>query len=165
VTARALRPLAERFFEKVIPEPMSGCWLWMGAAMGFGYGSIGLGRATEGTAYAHVVSLQLHGIAIPPGAHVRHICDTPPCVNPKHLLVGTQRENNQDMARKRRNRVPHPGTQGAKQWNARLDDEKVRQIRQRLSSGANRRGLAAEFKVSKDTIGLIARGRSWRYVS
>ena len=37
--------------------------------------------------YAHRVVLEMRGVAVPPGAQVRHACHTPPCVKPDHLIV------------------------------------------------------------------------------
>jgi hypothetical protein len=35
--------------------------------------------------------------------HVLHRCDNPACFNPKHLFIGTQSDNQKDMASKGRN--------------------------------------------------------------
>lgn len=78
------------------------CWLWTGGKQGKGYGQFFLpGGKPIG---AHRYSWMLHnGAEIPPGMHVMHSCDNPPCVNPAHLRVGTNRENLQDCAAKGRN--------------------------------------------------------------
>src|SRR5574340_590014 len=79
------RSLLERFFDKVSPEALTGCWLWTGAVKELGYGVIGLGTREQGTSKAHRVSWELHNGPIPSGLNVLHSCDTPSCVNPDHL--------------------------------------------------------------------------------
>ena len=55
--------------------------------------------------YAHRIAWQLTHGAIPKGMFVLHRCDNPPCVNPAHLFIGTQRDNLRDCFAKGR----HPG--------------------------------------------------------
>lgn len=96
-------PLRERFDLSYMPEPNSGCWLWIAAAKPPGYGVIGVnGRCSS----AHRVSWQLHNGPIPRGMHVCHRCDVPACVNPDHLWLGSHRENMADMVAKGRSLKP-----------------------------------------------------------
>ena len=95
------RPLAERFIEKVEPEPNTGCFLWAGGQNGRGYGSIGKGGRERGL-LAHRVSWEItHGM-IPAGLSVLHRCDVTWCVNPAHLFLGTALDNAMDCSRKGR---------------------------------------------------------------
>lgn len=71
------------------------CWLWGGMTSRSGYG-IFHGRP------AHRASYELHKGPIPDGLLIRHTCDTPPCVNPDHLLVGTPADNARDMKERAR---------------------------------------------------------------
>lgn len=86
------RPLAGRFFEKVQMEPMSGCWLWVGATNRWGYGVFTVSRARSGQ-QAHRVSYELYGRSIPVGLVLDHKCGQRCCVNPDHLEPVTQKEN------------------------------------------------------------------------
>lgn len=95
-----------RIEESSIPEPNSGCWLWLSSVKNSGYGQIGAaspytGRRTMLSAHkaAHIV---FNG-AVPDGGVVRHICDNKLCVNPEHLTVGTQAQNLSDMRGRGRN--------------------------------------------------------------
>lgn len=93
-----IRPVLDRLFDNSIPEPNSGCWLWLAGLHSDGYGLIRDGR----TRTAHrVMWEQLHG-PLGEGECVLHRCDNRLCVNPDHLWLGTLRDNAIDMARKKR---------------------------------------------------------------
>lgn len=62
MTGRQNRPPMERFEEKFIPEPMSGCWLWISAGFAQGYGSFTYEGRNIG---AHRASWELHVGTIP----------------------------------------------------------------------------------------------------
>ena len=85
-----------RFMRFVSPEPNSGCWLFDGPATPRGYGQFSMGRKRR--VYAHRFAAEfLGGSVVKREARVRHRCDVPSCVNPDHLVVGTQQENIADM--------------------------------------------------------------------
>jgi hypothetical protein len=86
----------ERFESKFVPEPNSGCWLWEGETAGHGYGRFSLGPAGNRERWAHRCSWMLFRGEIPDGKHVLHTCHNPGCVNPDHLYIGTQADNNRD---------------------------------------------------------------------
>lgn len=90
-----------RFEDFVEPEPMSGCWLWMGCARPSGYGWFSRSLPSKREA-AHRSSWLLYKGDIPNGMDVLHKCDMPMCVNPAHLFLGTQVDNNLDRDRKGR---------------------------------------------------------------
>lgn len=86
------RTLRERFDEKWIPEPNTGCWLWMGPTAGRGYASTYVEGQRWGSK-AHRVAWELYRGPIPEGLVIDHICRQKMCVNPDHLRPVTQYVN------------------------------------------------------------------------
>lgn len=143
-----------RFWEKVERRGRDECWEWRGSVRPDGYGSLGeLG-------YAHRYSYQLHHGAFDETLHVCHTCDNRSCVNPRHLFLGTHQDNMRDMEQKgRRARLP-----GSSNGFAKLTESEVLAIRHRVAAGETRKALGAEYGVSADNIGIIARGLTWQHV-
>ena len=98
------------------------------------------------------------------GSVIRHTCDNPRCINPIHLVLGTQFDNVQD--RQIRGRQHRP--QGVKHPNVSLTPEDVQFIRANYKphctefSGAS---LAKKFGVKKAAISKIITGRSWQHLT
>lgn len=88
----------DRFLEGFAQNGLSACWLWT-KAKSRGYGSLSVNnRRVTATRY----SWELFVGPIPKGMFVLHSCDTPACVNPKHLFLGTHQDNMDDMVKKGR---------------------------------------------------------------
>lgn len=152
------RPLVERFQEKVLKNPNpEGCWLWTGAVNEKGYGKIGDGP--QRTRRAHRVSWELHIGVIPFGRMVCHTCDTPSCVNPSHLFLGTGKDNSQDMVCKGRGILPDNRGERAT-WH-KLPESAVFDIRTRRLSA---RKFAALYGVSRSAVFRIWEGKNWKHL-
>lgn len=94
---RPRTPVPDRFWPKVDIRGPEECWPWVGSKLkGREIGTFWNG---DQVVYAHRVSYELANGLIPAGLVVRHRCDNSICVNPAHLLVGTQYENMQDRKR------------------------------------------------------------------
>src|SRR3990167_10755653 len=95
-------PVLERFWRSVKKTPT--CWLWTASKDTNGYGQFNVNsRAIN----VHRFSYELHKGKIPKGnwygtTCVLHKCDNPACVNPDHLILGTQQENIKDRDKKMR---------------------------------------------------------------
>lgn len=83
----------ERLLSRCIPEPNSGCWLWLGAVSQKGYGVIGLGGRFQGQTGAHRLSYEIHKGPIAAGLTIDHKCRVRCCINPDHLECVSLVEN------------------------------------------------------------------------
>lgn len=83
------------FEAKYIPEPNSGCWLWLATLNNMGYPQLAVAQKKNGTStkLAHRLSYEWFKGPIPKGKVLDHLCRLPCCVNPDHLEPVTQRIN------------------------------------------------------------------------
>jgi hypothetical protein len=158
--------LPGRFWAKVMGRDPANCWIW-NANTRQGYGRFKFqGRVHS----AHRLIAQACGIEVA-GQIIRHSCDTPSCVNPSHLIPGTQKQNVED--RDARNRGVSP--RGELNGNSQLTTSEVDAIRKaaqaapRTKSGKRfARGsgiinlLAEEFQIDRTTVYQIINRKTWR---
>lgn len=90
-------PWRMRFWQKVVKTKT--CWLWSASKNDTGYGWFKRDGRMRG---AHRMAYELRRGKIPSGMSVLHRCDTPACVRPAHLFLGTQADNVRDMLAKGR---------------------------------------------------------------
>lgn len=159
-----------RFMAKVAVQE-NGCWMWTGGKDRKGYGkfSVGNSRNPDGTrrnsmVSAHRVSYEMFKGPIGEGLFVLHKCDTPGCVNPEHLFLGTNIDNMLDMDAKGR-RVNGP-SYGSDHANAVLNEKQVMEIMKLLESRSpTQRKIAEMYGVSRATINHIKTGRLWGHLT
>lgn len=146
--------LAHRLWAMCIPEPNSGCWLWLGSTSQahIEYPQISIKGKTSS---AHRASYQSHNGPIPLGLHVLHRCDTPLCINPDHLFLGTPADNSADMVAKGRS------ARGERGGNAVLNEQKVREIRAARGTLQN---IAKRYGISRSVVCLVKHRKTWRHV-
>jgi hypothetical protein len=85
--------VTDRIERLSIPEPNSGCWIWMGAIdKATGYARMQMWKPKK-LARASRISYQNYKGEIPEGMVIDHICRNTSCVNPDHLRAVTQGEN------------------------------------------------------------------------
>lgn len=141
---------ARTFFEsRWMPEPNSGCWLWLGSCHEEGYA---ITRVRKRSVRASRLSMVLAGRTLAQADCVLHKCDNPFCVNPNHLFIGTKKDNAQDMVQKGRNYVPPHGL-------TKLTPEAVVDIRAQVARGVQKKTLAVLYGVTPTAIGYHTRSR------
>ena len=149
--------LNKRFHAKVDIDQITGCHLWTAFRDIKGYGLFGVGQTVR---RAHRVAWVIAYGAIPAGIYVLHHCDNPSCVNPKHLFLGTQTDNMQDMQAKGRSNY----LRGEDTGRAILCESDVRAIRASSWDKATRERLAAHYGVHIETIKAAQYRRNWRHI-
>jgi HNH endonuclease/Homeodomain-like domain len=116
----------------------SGCWEWGGPRNEAGYGIFTAAALGFRGAMAHRVMYERHVGPIPDGLLVRHRCDNPPCVNPDHLIPGTNLDNSRDMVERRRQRT--------------RNEDLVERARDLVSEGMSRAEISELLGVSERTL-------------
>lgn len=139
----------------------SGCWNWTGTtrqssihSRGEPYGAVTIRNGGDRkTLCAHRLAYAYHNDKDPEGSVVRHKCDNTLCINPDHLLTGTQSDNMSDCLERGR-------ATGAK-----LTEQEVKFIISRLNQNSNEE-LARHigYKVQAQTIREIRSGRAWKHL-
>lgn len=151
--------MSQRFWNKV--EKTKTCWLWIGAKIGSKYGVI---KVNQKNILAHRFSWELHRGEIPEGEGfhgicVLHSCDNRNCVNPKHLFLGTQKDNMIDKVKKKRQ------AKGNKIRNSKLSKKDVQLIRKLyFDDRTYQRILGEKFGVSQMQISNIVRNKHWKHI-
>lgn len=103
----------------------------------------------------HRLSYEHHCGEIPDGMLVCHTCDNRECCNPKHLFLGTYKDNAQDASSKDRTLF------GEKSKAAKLTEADVIEIYRKHDAGASERVLGRHYGVSSTAIRHIITGRNW----
>jgi hypothetical protein len=147
-----VRTVRQRFERKFQVTP--GCWQWIAGTQKPGYGRF---RYLTDSQQAHRVSYLLYVGEIPEGLHVLHKCDNPQCVNPDHLFLGTQADNNADKISKGRS----IGPRGEACHMAKLTNEQAVFARTDPRSTTE---VAKELGVSYLAVWNIRKRNTWRHV-
>ena len=146
----------ERHISRV---PWSGCWLWTGA-LSRGYGQVTFNKRHL---YAHRLIWELATKEAPRDLQLCHRCDTPSCVRPDHMFLGTQKQNVRDAISK--GRFKSGVSLGENNGFAKITAAGVLEIRRRFNAGESARRIAPDFGISKSQAWNIATMKSWRHVN
>lgn len=150
---RNLSSQEKRLWSKV--SKTGPCWLWNGHRSSKGYGKT---HFCGKMILTHRLSWVLFNGPMPSGLFVLHRCDNPPCVNPKHLFLGTALDNARDCVLKNRH------AKGSTSGRRKLEESDIYDIRRRYvywSGGM----LAREYNVSPSLIRRIARREIWKHLA
>lgn len=147
-------PVLERL-ERRTEKKENGCWEYTG------YRLKGYGRITflKKGWYCHRLAWETIRGPIPAGLQVLHKCDNPPCWNPDHLFLGTDLDNKKDCHSKARHNI------GTRNGHAKLDEQKIIEIRTKYGPGVTMQMLADEYHVRISRIYRIVRGLGWKHVN
>jgi HNH endonuclease len=149
-------------FERLwIPEPNSGCYLWLGN-FNKKYPNYPQAYyrdwATKEAVASRVAWIRTYG-PIPKGMRVLHKCDNPMCVCPDHLYLGTSKDNTRDMIRKGRHRYT---TQiGEAHPRASITEAQAKAI---LASTDGPTSIARRLGISLNVVRDVRYRKTWRHV-
>lgn len=139
-----LKNTKQDFFARIIKQP-NGCWLFNSHADKDGYRFFQF----EGKDWrAHRLSVVFDG-RDPTGKVVCHSCDNTSCVNPAHLFIGTQTDNNNDKVQKGRAKGNTDPNKKAKGLNSKLNQDLIDQIQ---SAQGTLISIARQLGIHKDTV-------------
>ena len=133
--------------DAVEPGP---CWLWPGSRYPKGYGRT---KRNGELVASRAVWVELYG-PIPAGMLICHRCDTPSCVRPSHLFLGSPADNMADMIAKGRNRPSYD----LDNVRTKIGPEAVAELRRRHAAGESQVRLAQEYNLHPSHVGHIVRG-------
>lgn len=146
--------ISEYIADRSMPEPNSGCSLWLRSVDKDGYG---WAHWSGRTRRAHILAWEGSSGPAPSGLCVCHKCDNPSCVNVDHLWLGTNADNVRDRDDKGR----HNFSRGEEQYVSRLTETDVLAIRASMDTG---RALAIRYDVSFQHISDIRSGQAWKHI-
>ncbi len=149
-------PWPDRFWNKAKRE--GECLIWQGCKRN-GYGIYVFATPVREEWGAHRLAYTLAKGEIPPGINVLHKCDTPLCIEPTHLFLGTHRDNVIDKVSKQRQ------TKGEDVNTSLLKEADVREIRKLLAADISIHRIARLFVVTNATILNIQNGKTWKHVT
>lgn len=140
----------ERFGKKLCK--VDGCWNWI-KPMTTGYGMFSFDGKSI---YAHRFSYLIYNGDIESGLLVRHTCDNKKCVNPEHLVLGSNKDNSNDMVSRNRQ------TKTEDVSLSKLTNSEVLELREMESSGNySVKELSDAFGVCESSINKIIKRDTW----
>ena len=137
--------------QRVMIDPVTGCWNWQLYITPKGYGRAYYRSRSQ---RAHKLAYTVFVGPVPDGLQLRHQCHNNSCCNPAHLLVGTAQDNRDDDKR-----------DGHQHGTAKLTAAQVAEIKRLLALRVyTHRQIGTMFGMSQQAIGNISRGQTWSHI-
>ena len=149
----------KRFWGKVLIKGDNECWEWQAGLLDKGRGAFWVdGKQIR----AHRFAYETKTGHITEEMFVCHHCDNGKCVNPKHLFLGTPKDNTQDMIKKGR-KVTLRGENDPKSKLTRKQAEMIYSLCKEKKISQHKIGRL--FNVSRSTVLAIWRGDNWKEIA
>jgi hypothetical protein len=148
-----LRLRFESKYQRGAPDE---CWEWLACRNPQGYGKIWAIIEGRHEQLAHRLAYRLEYGDIPDDLCVCHSCDNPPCVNPRHLWLGTVTDNGRDCDDKGR-RIGRPGLSRARHPMTRFSEADVADMVARYVGGETQAAIGARYGTTQNVISKIVR--------
>lgn len=159
---RSIEQVKEQFLEKVLMEPNTGCWYWLGPITVQGYASV-KSKYNFGFCNGSRLSYYLFKGEFDTKKLALHHCDNPRCVNPDHLYIGDHKDNSNDKHRRHRD-SPRKGELNGR---SKLSNDQIIEIRNRYkrkSEKDNAVEIAKDYGVTSSMIYFVVKNLNWRHV-
>jgi hypothetical protein len=130
------------------------CWLWTGT-LNHGYGFFDLNSYSK--VASHRYSYFLANGQFESDLFVCHTCDTPACINPSHLVLGTAAFNSKERSTRGRSSRPFGEANGG----AKLSQDDIDKLKRLRAEGVKVRQLMEMFSLSDAQIYRICNNTSW----
>lgn len=158
--------LVKRFHTSYVINTVTGCWEYQGDFDIHGYGRAyrfinkkRIRYPAHRMSYCIANNIPVDGLS--PTIVIRHTCDNPACVNPNHLISGTQLENVQDMMNRGRNNQ----CKGEQNGQSKFTNDQIMYIRSRFAIGdISYRKLSQEFNCTASNIRSIIKYKTWKHL-
>lgn len=149
----ANRRLAERAVR------VADCLIWQGCRGSRGYGVMAVGKFNKEATHRLAWAIA-NGKRPDPGMHVMHSCDTPACINPLHLALGTAKDNQQDCSRKGRKNTARGSSHGS----SRYTESTIIQAARMFAGGFTYAQISKALGINRGTLTTTLQGRRWPHI-
>lgn len=140
--------------EKILSytQPNGECLEWTRCFNTDGYPRMGI-KGNSNIKVHRLVFELTHGMDIS-GLVIRHRCDNPKCINPAHLVDGTNADNMRDRDERERH------------GKAKLSHQEVKEIRDLIKCGNFKMNkIASWYQIDPRTVSSIKYGHHWKHVN